>query len=152
MNENYRHGIGAVILNQDNLIFAGSRVDSLDAKYMWQMPQGGIDENEAIEDCLARELYEETGIENYTIIQKTGWLKYDLPKDIAKNFWQGKYRGQKQIWFLLQFTGSESEIRLDLDHREFSEWRWCERDFLIENIIPFKRELYENILLKQFKL
>ena len=114
----------------------------------WQMPQGGIDEGEAPADAVVRELEEETGTAKADIIAESrAWLTYDLPDELAGVAWDGKYRGQKQKWFALRFTGADSDFDLDADDRpEFCEWRWASLQELPGLIVPFKRRLYDDII------
>ena len=110
------------------------------------MPQGGIDEGETPEQAALRELEEEIGTASAAIVgESKDWLTYDLPPELVGVAWKGRYRGQKQKWFALRFTGSDDEIRIDTEHPEFAEWRWVEFDRLIELIVPFKRDLYAQV-------
>ncbi|MCT8158770.1 RNA pyrophosphohydrolase [Pseudoruegeria sp. SHC-113] len=143
----YRPCVGVMLVNGDGQIFAGQRIDS-DVP-AWQMPQGGIDAGEDPEAAALRELWEETGVtaDLVEVEARTGdWLAYDLPHEIVPRIWKGRFKGQEQLWFLLRFTGSDADIRIDGDHPEFSEWRWIGPDALIENIVPFKRELYAKVV------
>ena len=147
-----------MVINRTGLVFIGRRTDGpehVDATHVWQMPQGGIDEDEEPYVAALRELYEETSIRS---VQKLGeiaeWLTYDLPGAVAKKAWKGKYRGQKQKWYALRFTGKESEINIDDPgggHKpEFVEWRWVEMRALPGLVIPFKRQTYERVV-KEFE-
>jgi len=138
-------GVGALLLNHQNQVFVAQRIDTPGA---WQMPQGGIDEGEDPRKTVMRELVEEIGTDNAEIIDETtDWLTYDLPDALRNTAWGGKYRGQKQKWFALRFTGSDSDIDLDADdHPEFDTWKWVAMDQLTDLIVPFKRSLYENIV------
>jgi putative (di)nucleoside polyphosphate hydrolase len=140
----YRAGVGAVILNKNGEIFAGKRLEKFVVKG-WQMPQGGIDPEEDPDQALYREVYEETGIKSLKIIAKTNWLFYDLPDHIAANFWSGKYKGQRQIWYKLAFTGDESEIDLTVYEPEFAEYKWSNKTELIDEIVEFKKPLYQQV-------
>ena len=143
----YRPCAGIMLLNADGLVFVGQRLDSaLDA---WQMPQGGIDEGEDAEAAAYRELGEETGIAPHlaqVIARSAGEHLYDLPPHMIGKMWKGKYRGQRQIWFLMRFLGSDADIDIATDAQEFRAWRWAERDSLVDLIVPFKRELYTNVI------
>ena len=154
----YRPCAGMMVLNSTGLVFVGRRTEGpehVDATHVWQMPQGGIDKDEDPYKAALRELHEETNIRS---VQKLGeiaeWLTYDLPSDVVKKAWGGRYRGQKQKWYALRFTGKESEI--DVHHPagghdpEFVEWRWVAMRQLPELVIPFKRSTYERVV-KEFE-
>ena len=133
-------------MNERGGVFVGSRLDR-EAGEAWQMPQGGIDKGEDLEEAARRELFEETGIRSIEILtQSRNWLTYDLPPELVGKALKGKYRGQTQKWFLARFTGAESEIRLDLHEPEFEAWKWVEVDDLPKLIVPFKRALYEALV------
>lgn len=140
----YRQCVGMALFNKDGHVFAGKRIDSrLDA---WQMPQGGIDEGETPEQAAMRELMEECGTDKAQFIGALdGWLDYDLPPELANSVWKGRYRGQTQRWFALQFTGDDSDINITTHHQEFSEWAWKPLADMPKLIVPFKRDLYEVI-------
>ncbi len=140
----YRLGVGLVLFNADGLVWAGRRLDQkIEA---WQMPQGGIDDGETPEQAALRELEEEIGTGKAEIIAESkDWLTYELPPELVGVAWKGRYRGQKQKWFALRFTGRESDIRIDTEHPEFAEWRWVEFEQLVELIVPFKRALYQQV-------
>jgi len=136
-----------VLVNREGLVFAGRRLDS--TVPAWQMPQGGIDDGETPKAAAFRELREETGVtaDLVTVVDKTkGWITYDLPPDLLGKVWGGKYRGQKQKWFLFRFHGDDSAIHIETDHPEFSEWQWTRADALVEGIVPFKRAVYEQVI------
>lgn len=141
----YRLGVGVVLLNAEGHVFVAQRIDTPGA---WQLPQGGIDKNEDPVLAVMRELEEEIGTNNAKIIAETdGWLTYDLPKDVRKKVWKGKYRGQKQKWYAMRFLGQDDDIDLEADkHPEFSEWRWTGMLGLPDLIVPFKRDLYVEIV------
>jgi putative (di)nucleoside polyphosphate hydrolase len=144
MNSKYRPCAGIIVLNDNNQIFAGRSNKEFEKN--WQMPQGGIEENENAFDAAMRELHEETGIKNIDLLKQTDdWIYYDVPEKNLPSRWQGKYIGQKQKWFLVRFTGDESEIDLEIHKPEFSEWKWTTPEFLIEKTPPFKTELYKKI-------
>jgi len=144
----YRNGVGIMIFNDQKKIFVGRRIDNQEA---WQMPQGGVDENEEYEAAAKRELFEETGILSVRIIQKSEQdYIYDLPDHLLGKIWKGKYKGQKQKWFLMKFLGPESEININQKHPEFNEWNWVNLDELPKLIVPFKKELYLAII-KEFR-
>ena len=142
-----RDGVGIVVLNKSNKIFVGKRIDNQKA---WQMPQGGVDENEDCFSAARRELYEETGIQSIRIIEKSKEKYiYDLPKYLLGKIWKGKYKGQRQRWFLIKFLGPDSEINLNQKCPEFNEWKWVDIDELPKIIVPFKKKLYLS-LIKEF--
>lgn len=151
----YRPCAGVMVLNRAGLVFVGRRKggpEHVDATHVWQMPQGGIDEGEDPYAGALRELYEETSIKS---VEKLGeiaeWLAYDIPRDIVGEAWQGKFRGQKQKWYALRFTGADSEIDIATPggghHKpEFIDWRWVEMKSLPELVVPFKRDIYEQVV------
>lgn len=140
----YRQGVGLMLFNPAGLVWVGRRLDQ--TVEAWQMPQGGIDEGETPEQAALRELEEEIGTASAVIVgESEGWLTYDLPPDLVGVAWKGRYRGQKQKWFALRFTGSDDEIKIDGEHPEFAEWRWVPFDRLIDLIVPFKRDLYAEV-------
>ena len=146
-----RIGVGAIVLNSENKILVGKRKDNPVNK--WQMPQGGIDKNESFLAAMKRELNDETSIKNIQIIKELdGWFQYELPKNLIGIIWKGKFRGQKQKWFVVRFTGKESEINLKTKHPEFIEWKWVEMDELPKIIVDFKKEVYEKLLVKLKKI
>jgi putative (di)nucleoside polyphosphate hydrolase len=140
----YRLGVGLVLFNREGLVWVGRRLDQKGEA--WQMPQGGVDEGETPEQAALRELEEEIGTGKAEIVGETrGWLTYELPPELVGVAWKGRYRGQKQKWFALRFTGTDADIRIDTEHPEFAEWRWVAFDRLVELIVPFKRELYVRV-------
>ena len=142
----YRPGAGVVLVNPDGLIWAGERIDSPGA---WQMPQGGIDAGETPLEAAIRELEEETGLprDAAEVIELTpDWIYYDLPDHLLGKMWKGKYGGQRQIWALARFTGRDDQVNIVTEHPEFSSWGWMRADDLIEKIVPFKRDLYRQVL------
>ena len=142
-----RIGVGAIVLNNKNKIFVGKRKDNPVNK--WQMPQGVVDKNESFLTAIKRELDEETSIKNIQIIKELdGWFQYELPKNLLGIIWKGKFRGQKQKWFVVRFAGEESEINLKTKHPEFIEWKWVEMDELPKIIVDFKKDVYEKLLLE----
>ena len=145
----YRAAVGVMLLNAEGKVFVGQRLDNaLDA---WQMPQGGLDKGEREEDGALRELEEETGIDRalVTIVARAGrTLDYDLPADLQGKIWGGKYRGQRQTWFLARFTGTDADVRIDTAEPEFRAWKWAEPADLPAMIVPFKQDLYRAILLE----
>jgi putative (di)nucleoside polyphosphate hydrolase len=142
-----RIGVGAIVLNNENKIFVGKRKDNPFDN--WQMPQGGVDKNEDYQRALKRELYEETSIKNIEILKEFDeWLEYELPKDLLGVIWRGKFRGQKQKWFITRFKGNEDEININTEHPEFIDWKWIEMDKLPDVIVSFKKKVYEKVLLE----
>lgn len=143
----YRKGVGMMVFNDDKKIFVGKRIDNQKA---WQMPQGGVDENEDCFSAARRELYEETGIQSIRVIEKSKEkYTYDLPEYLLGKIWKGKYKGQRQRWFLIKFLGPDSEINLNQKCPEFNEWKWVDIDELPKIIVPFKKKLYLS-LIKEF--
>ena len=141
----YRQCVGIMLLNAKGDVWVGRRTDTPDA---WQMPQGGIDPGESPRDTAFRELEEEIGTAKAKILAETsGWLSYDLPADIVPNVWGGKYRGQTQKWFALEFTGRDGDIApKNVKHPEFDEWRWVPPDLLPDLAVSFKRDIYVALL------
>ena len=140
-----RIGIGVILLNKNNHVFVGKRKDNPTDK--WQMPQGGVDEGEDYITAMKRELLEETSIQNIKIIKEIDKIyQYELPENLVGIIWKGKYRGQKQKWFITRFLGEEKEINLNTKHAEFIDWKWIEPKLLPEIIVNFKKDLYLNLL------
>ena len=142
-----RIGVGIVVLNKNNKVFVGKRIDNPNNK--WQMPQGGVDKNESLVSAMKRELFEETGIKNIKIEKELDyWLTYNLPKNLIGIIWKGKFKGQKQKWFIVRFLGEDNEINLKAGKPEIFEWKWIEIDELPNVIVDFKKNVYEKILLE----
>ncbi len=143
----YRPCVGVMLVNPAGHVFVGQRLDSeLDA---WQMPQGGIDPGESVQEAALRELWEETGLEASSVrieAETEDWLKYELPHDLVPKLWKGRFRGQEQKWVLMRFTGHDTEVDIAKNDREFSEWRWMPPGDLLDNIVPFKRGVYAGVL------
>tara|TARA_X000000368_G_C22991404_1_gene694522 strand:- start:595 stop:1065 length:471 start_codon:yes stop_codon:yes gene_type:complete len=146
-----RTGVGIIVLNKENKVFVGKRKDNPFDK--WQMPQGGVDRNENLLSAMKRELLEETSIKSIKIIKEFDfWLQYELPKNLIGKIWKGKYRGQKQKWFLVKFLGEEKEININTTNPEFIEWQWIEKEELPNLIVDFKKDVYKKILLELKKI
>ena len=140
-----RTGVGIIVLNSNNQVFVGKRKDNPGDK--WQMPQGGVDEGEDFISAMKRELFEETSIQNIKIIKEISQIyHYELPEKLIGVIWKGKFRGQKQKWFITKFLGNDSEINLNTKHPEFIDWKWIEPQLLPEVIVYFKKELYLKLL------
>ena len=145
-----RIGVGIILLNSKNQVFVGKRKDNPGDK--WQMPQGGVDEGEDFLTAMRRELLEETSIKNIKIIKEIHQIyEYELPTNLIGIIWKGKFRGQKQKWFIVKFLGTENEINLNTSHPEFIEWKWLDAEILPDVIVEFKKNLYLS-LLKEIKL
>lgn len=145
-----RIGVGIIILNNENKVFVGKRKDNPYDK--WQMPQGGVDAGESYLAAMKRELIEETSIKNIKIIKQIEKMyEYELPPNLVGIIWKGKYRGQKQQWFITKFLGKDNEININTKHPEFIEWKWIEAEMLPKVIVDFKKNLYLN-LLKEIKI
>ena len=139
-----RLGVGIVLLNNENKVFVGKRIDN--PKNSWQMPQGGVDQNENFLQAAKRELEEETGIKSVELIKELdGWFKYDLPKYLLGKLWEGKYRGQKQKWFVMKFKGKTDEINVKTKNPEFFDWKWIKSSELPSVAVKFKVDIYNKI-------
>ena len=139
-----RSGVGIVVLNKENKVFVAKRIDN--PKNFWQMPQGGVDEGEDFLKAAYRELEEETSIQNVELIKELdGTITYELPDRLLGLIWKGKYRGQKQKWFLMRFVGSDSEINIKTKHPEFLEWKWVELDKITDLVVDFKLHVYKEV-------
>ena len=139
-----RQGVGIIVLNQKNEVFVGKRKDNPIDK--WQMPQGGININETPFNAMIRELKEETSITKIKVLKEIEhWLEYELPPNLLGKIWKGKFRGQKQKWFIVKFIGDESEINLNTEHPEFIEWKWLDYNLLPEVIVDFKKKVYKKL-------
>ena len=149
----YRPCAGIMLKNAQGLIFVGQRLDGSGvSSEAWQMPQGGVDDGEDPETAALRELGEETGIAPHhvdIVARSAGEHLYDLPPELLGRIWKGQYRGQRQIWFLMNFLGRDEDVNIATAHQEFRDWRWAHVDELVDLIVPFKRELYSNVL-KEF--
>ena len=139
-----RSGVGIVVLNKKNKIFVARRIDN--PKKFWQMPQGGVDEGEYFLSAAHRELEEETSITKVTLIKELdGFITYELPDYLLGIIWKGKYRGQRQKWFIMKFTGEDKEINIQTKKPEFLEWKWIDLDALTEVVVDFKLHVYKEL-------
>ena len=146
-----RTGVGIAILNSENKIFVGKRKDNPFDK--WQMPQGGVDPNEPLLQAMKRELLEETSIKNIEVLKEFDqWLEYELPENLIGKIWEGKYRGQKQKWFVVRFHGDDREININTKNAEFMEWKWIDINLLPDLIVLFKKHVYEKVLVELKKI
>ena len=147
----YRQNVGIMLVNNQNMVFVGQRLDN--NKDAWQMPQGGIDKGESPEDAAFRELEEETGVvkelAQVAAVSKD-WITYDLPAELVSKLWKGRYRGQKQKWFLMQFFGSDRQVNIATAHPEFASWKWVAVSELEGNIVEFKKGVYRQVI-EEFK-
>ncbi len=140
-----RIGVGVIVLNDDNLVFVGKRRDNPIDK--WQMPQGGVDKGEDFTTAMKRELIEETSIKNIKILKEIDSMyEYELPENLVGIIWKGKFRGQKQKWFIARFLGKDDEINLNTKNPEFIDWKWIKPEELPKVIVNFKKNLYANLL------
>ena len=139
-----RLAVGIVVLSMNNKVFVGKRKDNPFDK--WQMPQGCVDPNEPLIEAMKRELVEETSIKNIKVLKELDhWLEYELPKNLIGKIWKGKYRGQKQKWFVVRFLGNDDEININTKYPEFIDWQWVDVKQLPELIVLFKKHIYEEI-------
>ena len=139
-----RSGVGIVVLNKENKVFVAKRIDN--PKNFWQMPQGGVDEGEDFLKAAYRELEEETSIKNVKLIKELdGTITYELPDRLLGLIWKGKYRGQRQKWFLMRFVGMDNEINIKTKHPEFLEWKWVDLDKITDLVVDFKLHVYKEV-------
>ncbi len=139
-----RIGVGIILLNHENKVFVGKRIDN--PKNFWQMPQGGVNQNENFLQAAKRELEEETGIKSVELVKElNGWLGYDLPENLLGKVLEGKYRGQKQKWFIMKFVGKNNEINVKTKNPEFLDWKWIEASKLPSIAVSFKVDLYKKL-------
>lgn len=139
-----RNGVGIIVLNKDNKILVAKRIDN--SKNFWQMPQGGVDEGEDFLSAAYRELEEETSIKNVELVKELdGMLTYELPTHLLGKIWKGKYRGQKQKWFIMRFLGNDDDINLKTDKPEFLDWKWIDLNMITEVVVDFKKHVYNEL-------
>ncbi len=162
MDENYlipkkfrslplRNGVGVALLNKDNKVFVGKRIDN--PNDFWQMPQGGIDKGESSLDAAIRELYEETGIKRVEVLKELKeTMTYILPNNLLGVIWRGRFKGQKQKWYIMKFLGQDNEINLKTKNPEFLDWKWVNVDKLTEKVVDFKFDIYKKIIIEIKKL
>ena len=140
-----RIGVGAIVLNEYNRVLVGKRKDNPVNK--WQMPQGGVNKDEDLYSAMRRELYEETSIKSFKFIREIEkWLTYELPENLKGKIWKGKFRGQKQKWYILRFTGDDKEINVKTKNPEFIDWKWIKIEELPQSIVDFKKKVYEDLV------
>jgi putative (di)nucleoside polyphosphate hydrolase len=146
-----RTGVGIILINNQNKIFVAKRIDNPIDK--WQMPQGGVEPREELVEAMKRELVEETSIESIKILKEINcWLEYELPQNLLGKIWKGRFRGQKQKWFIVKFTGSEKEINLCTKYPEFMEWKWIKVDELTNVVVDFKKDVYKKLIIEIKKI
>ncbi len=146
-----RNGVGIVLLNKENKIFVAKRIDN--PKNFWQMPQGGVDKNEDFLSAAYRELEEETSIKNVELIKEIDeTLTYELPKHLLGIIWKGKYKGQKQKWFIMRYLGDDDEININTKKPEFLEWKWINLDMITDVVVNFKLEVYKKLKIEIKKI
>ena len=140
----FRNGVGIVVINKENKIFVAKRIDN--PKNFWQMPQGGVDNEEDHLAAAYRELEEETSIRNVELIKELdGLTSYELPKHLLGIIWKGKYKGQRQKWFLMKFLGKDTEINIRTKHPEFLEWKWINLENITDYVVDFKLQVYQEV-------
>ena len=146
-----RNGVGVVVLNKDNKVFVAKRIDN--PKDFWQMPQGGVDKDEDFLKAAYRELEEETSMRSVELIKELdGTITYELPDRLLGIIWKGKYKGQKQKWFIVRFNGEEKEINIHTKHPEFLDWKWVNIDDLTNEVVEFKIHVYKQIQRELYKI
>ena len=146
-----RNGVGIVVLNKQNKVFVAKRIDN--PKNFWQMPQGGVDKGEDFLTAAYRELEEETSMKNVELLQELeGTITYELPEHLLGIIWRGKYKGQKQKWFLMRFIGDEKEINIKTQNPEFLDWKWIDLDLITEVVVDFKLNVYKELKEKIYKI
>ena len=147
----YRNGVGIIVINNDNKVFVAKRIDN--PKNFWQMPQGGVDKGESFLSAAYRELEEETSIKKVKLIKEIDEMTtYELPDHLLGKIWKGKYKGQKQKWFLMRFIGYDSEININTSNPEFLDWKWIDLDLITDVVVDFKHHVYKELKEKVKKL
>ena len=156
MKENFeklplRNGVGVIILNSKNKVFVARRIDN--PKNYWQMPQGGVENGEDYYKAALRELKEETNIKSISLVKEIeGFISYNLPNNLLGIIWKGKYKGQKQKWFIMKFTGKDSEININTKKPEFLDWRWADLETIVDTVVDFKLKVYEQLIIEVKKI
>ena len=156
MKENFeklplRNGVGVIILNSKNKVFVARRIDN--PKNYWQMPQGGVENGEDYYKAALRELKEETNIKSISLIKEIdGFISYNLPNNLLGIIWKGRYKGQKQKWFIMKFVGKDSEININTKKPEFLDWRWADLETITDTVVDFKLKVYEQLILEVKKV
>ena len=146
-----RSGVGIIVLNRENKVFVAKRIDN--QKNFWQMPQGGVDKGEDFWTAAFRELKEETSINNVEVIKEIeGMTTYELPDHLLGIIWKGKYKGQKQKWFLMRFLGNDNEVNIQTKKPEFNEWKWVDVNIITDLVVDFKLEVYRELKEKILKI
>ena len=146
-----RNGVGIIVLNKENKVFVAKRIDN--PKNFWQMPQGGVDKNEDFLSAAYRELEEETSIKNVKLIRELdGLIKYELPENLLGIIWKGKYKGQIQKWFIMEFLGNDNDINIKTKNPEFLEWKWIDLEKITDVVVDFKLEVYKEVKEKVKKI
>ena len=146
-----RDGVGVVVLNKENKVFIAKRIDN--PKNYWQMPQGGVDTGENFYNAALRELEEETSIKNVSLVKEIqGFITYILPRHLIGIIWKGKYKGQKQKWYVVKFNGKDSEININTKRPEFLEWRWTSLENITNTVVDFKLDMYKKIRIEVKKI
>ncbi|MFL2894545.1 MAG: RNA pyrophosphohydrolase [Candidatus Pelagibacter sp.] len=156
MKENFeklplRNGVGIIILNSKNKVFVARRIDN--PKNYWQMPQGGVENGEDYYKAALRELKEETNIKSISLVKEIdGFISYNLPNNLLGIIWKGRYKGQKQKWFIMKFVGKDSEININTKKPEFLDWRWADLETITDTVVDFKLKVYEQLILEVKKV
>ena len=146
-----RSGVGIILLNKENKIFVAKRIDN--PKNYWQMPQGGVENGEDYYKAALRELKEETNIKSISLVKEIdGFISYNLPNNLLGIIWKGRYKGQKQKWFIMKFTGKDSEININTKKPEFLDWRWADLETITDTVVDFKLKVYKKLVLEVKKV